>query len=307
MNIMKTYLHSLLKSLGLTAGLDAALLLLLYTACPVTVLKIGQAGLMGGVILLLLIASCLYALISVHRRRELLFCLAVSFLLHVIASVASVLVYGNRLSYFWPGHSDMAWLLFFVLIVTVWCLTVSVITIIRYIRMSATRREETKHIQHASLGLRMETDPVTPARARLIATLKGFTWTIGFYILTGFLLEMLKEMSIAETILSYVAFPCLWCLMGIVYGYVDRPNRVAFTLSVTVTHILLCAATMVFLLPSNVTKHVGYALLYLDSILMDPFNHPEQLLLVAEFLSVWVIALIYGIGHRRKKYTESIV
>lgn len=300
---MKTYLRSFLKSLGLTAGLDVILLLLLYSASPVTILEIGQAGLMCSVILLLLIASCLYALISVHRRRELWFCLAISFTLHMIASVASVLVYGNRLSYFWPGRSDMAWLLFLVLIVTVWCLTVSVITVIRHIRMSAARREEMKQIERASRGLCMETDPLTPARARLIAVLKGMTWTVGFYVLTGILFEMLKTMSIAETILSYVAFPCLWCLGGVIYGYVDKPNRTAFTLSVAVTHILLCAATMAFLLPSNVTENAGYALLYLDGLLMTPFDSPEQLLLIAEFLSVWGIVLVYGIGHKPKQHT----
>lgn len=297
---MKTYLRSILKSLGLTAGLDGALLLLIYLLSPTVTRKIGQAALLCATILLLVAAVCLYSRITAVRPRELWYCLAVSLPLHVIASVVSVLIYGNRLSSYWPGMLDLAWFVFLLLILTAWCVSVCAVTLFRHLRMSAAHREETRQVQKASLGLRPRIPSVSPVRARMIATLKGMAWTLGFYSLTGLLLELLKALSIADTLLAYVAFPCLWCGMAVAYGLVNAPGRGAFTLSVSLTHILLCAAVMVFLLPSNVTKHMGYALLYLDSVLTDPFSHPEQCLLIAEFLSVWVIVMIYGVGRRKK-------
>ena len=298
---MKLYLRSILKSLCLTAGLDGALLLLIYLLSPAVMLEIGQAALLCAVILLLAVAVCLYGRIPVRRRRELWYCLAVSLPLHTVASVVSVLIYGNRLSGYWPGSMDLAWLVLLVLILSAWGLSVCAITLSRHARMSEARREENRRIQKASRGLRPEITSVSPARARLITVLKGAAWTLGFYTLTGLLLDLLKELSIADTLLAYAAFPCLWCGMAAAFGRaIPSARRGAFTLSVSLTNILLCTAVMVFLIPSNVTRHVGYALLYLDGVLTNPFGHPEQLLVIAEFLLVWVTVAACGIGRRKK-------
>ena len=113
-------------------------------------------------------------------------------------------------------------------------------------------------------------------------------------------MEILLAWGIAETILSYVAFPCLWCLMAVTYRLPKCQNRTAFTLSVAITHLLFCTGVMLFLLPSNVTRHIGYALLYLDGVLTQPYDHVEQLLILEQFLAVWLILPLYGIGTKQK-------
>lgn len=299
--MMKTYVSCLLKALGLTVGLNGALLLFLYMGSPLAGYEIGQVILFAGVTILLIIATCLYATMRVHNASDHWVSMAVSLPAHLIAAVVSVLIYGNRLSSFWPGGVDLAWFLFLVLIVAVWGLTVFFVTLVRVLRLQATAREEKRQAKLAKEGYRLETTPITPARARLLATLKGMVWALAFHLISGLLLELLREIGIAETILSYAAFPFAWCLAAAAYGLLDRRNRVAFALAVALTHLLFCTAVMLFLLPANVTQHVGYALLYLDKVLTKPYENAEQLLILIQFLSVWLIMLIFGIGHRNKK------
>ncbi len=298
---MKIFRSPLWKALGLTVALSLALTLFLYTAAPLAEAPIGQAILFLGVALLQVTATCLYARIPFEKRRSLWLSAAVALPVHLILSIASVLVYADRLTSNWPGSDYfLTWLLFLLLSLSVWCISVCTVTLLRHLRLSAHGREERRRIQKASSGLRPVISAVSPARARLIAVLKGASWTLGLYVLTGLLLELLTALSIADTVLSFVAFPSLWCILAVVYGLTCQPNRGFFTLSVSLTHILLCAVIMVFLIPSNVSVHPGYALLYLDSVLTSPMDHPEPLLLIAEFLLVWAIVIAHSVRRPKK-------
>lgn len=297
---MKIFRSPIWKALGLTVALNLALTLFLYTAAPLAETPIGQTVLILGVVLLQVVAACLYAGIRFDKRRSLWLSLAAALVIHLILSVVSVFIYADRLAGNWPGSNYfLTWLLFLLLALSVWWVSVCTVTLLRHVRLGAPGREERLRIRKASAGLRPVIPTVSPARVRLIAALKGGAWTLGFYVLTGLLLELLTAMSVADTILSFVAFPCLWCIMAVVYGFICQPNRGICTLWVSLTHILLCTVIMVFLIPSNVSVHPGYALLYMDNVLTSPMDHPEQLLLIAEFLSVWVTVITHGV--RRPK------
>lgn len=296
---MKIFRSPIWKALGLTVALSLALTLFLYTAAPLAEAPIGQAILFLGVALLQVAAACLYGGIPFDKRRSLWLSLAAVLATHLILSMVSVFLCADRLAGNWPGSNYfLTWLLFFLLALSVWWISVCTVTLFRHFRMGAARRDELRKIEYASRGLRAETTPTTPARTRLVSTLWGLAWILGFYILTGLLLELLTAMSVADTILSYVAFPCLWCIMAAAYRYLRVCHTAVLTVTVSIANPVLLAAIMLFLFPSNVTLHVGYALLYLDSVLTAPFEHPEQLLLLAEFLSIWVILPLCGRRHR---------
>ena len=298
---MKQYIASILKALGLTVGLNVGLLLFLRLAAPLAMIEIGQVILLGVVILMQITAACLYAAIPTPAVRTVWLCVITALPLHLMAAIASALVYGNRLSSFWPGSFDLAWLVFLILITVPWALMVVAIALARTVRMGIRVLEEKRQAKQAAAGFCTETEAISPARARFIAGLKGLIWVLAFHILTGILLEILVAMDIADTLLGYTAFPCLWCLMAAVYGLLDGQNRVTFGLSVAITHILVFALVMLFLIPANVTQHVGYALLYLDGVLTQPYEHVEQLLILIQFLMVWPILLIFGIAHGHRK------
>lgn len=298
---MKHYLSPLLKSLGITVGLDGALLLFIYAATPLTEIAIGQALLFGGVTLLLLTAVCLYAAVPAERRRSLWLSLAVSVPVHLILSVVSVLVYGNRLSAYWPGSSDLAWLLFLLITVAAWVVTTFTLTMIRSARIGSALREGKRQIRRAEQGSRLETAPISPARSLLLAILKGVLWVLWLHVLTGLLLELLWQAGVADTMLSYVAFPCLWCLMAAAYGCMHVQNRFSFTLSVAVSHLICFLGIMLFLIPANITEHPYYALKYLDDMITDPFGHPEELMILVLFFAVWIILAVFSIANRKRK------
>ncbi|MBQ9151186.1 MAG: hypothetical protein IJX72_02960 [Clostridia bacterium] len=302
---MKTYLHPILKALGLTVALDGMLMLFIYVAAPLAILEIGQAFLFGGLTLLLTAATCLYANISVEKRRSLWLSLAVAAPAHLILSVISILVYTNRLASNWPGSDYfLTWLLFLLLSLTVWWIAIFSITVTRSSRIGGAAREQKRRIRLAQKGFRPETAPLTPGRARAIAILKGVLWVLWLHILTGLFLEFFTEIGVANTILSYVAFPALWCVMAAVYGLLDGHNRTAFTLSVAITHLVCFFLVMLFLLPGNILEHPYYAVKYLDDVISDPFGHSEQLMILMLFLLVWVVMGIFGAARRKARASD---
>ena len=302
---MKTYLHPILKALGLTAALDLTLVLFLCAAAPMANLPIGQVFLFGGVALLPIAATCLYAGITVEKRRSLWISLTAALPAHLILSVVSVFVYANRLAENWPGSDYfLTWLLFLLLCVTTWSMSILAVTVIRSARIGSRVKAEKKRIRQEMRGLRLEVSSLSPGKARTIAALKGALWVLWLYCATGAVLTWYTQAHVADTILSYVTFPCLWCVLAIVYRFLHTHNRVAVTVSAAITNLVVLAAVMVFLIPANVKTHAGYALLYLDTVLTDPFSHPEQLLVLFQFLLVWVILILTGATQRKPQDTN---
>ena len=302
---MKTYLYPILKALGLTVALDLTLVLFLFAAAPMANLNIGQAFLFGGVALLLVAATCLYAGITAEKRRSLWLSLAAALPTHLILSVASVFVYADRLASNWPGSDYfLTWLLFLLLSLSTWAVSILAVTIVRSARIGSHAKEEKERIRQETRGFRLEVSPLSPTKARSLAALKGSLWVLWLYVATGLLLEWYTQVRIADTILSYVTFPCLWCIMATVYRFLRTHNRSTVTVSAAITNLVVFAAVMLFLIPANVKVHAGYALLYLDNVLTDPFSHPEQLLVLMQFLLVWVILIITGATQRKTKDTS---
>ncbi len=303
--IMKTYLYPILKALGLTVALNGMLTLFIYAAAPMANVNIGQVVLFGGVALLLVAATCLFANIAAEKRRSLWLALAVAFPAHLILSLISVFVYADRLASNWPGSDYfLTWLLFLLLSLTVWWIAVFAVTVTRSARIGEGVREAKRQIKRAQKGFRLETAPISPARARMLAILKGVLWVLWLHILTGLFLEFFTETGVADTILSYVAFPALWCVMAAIYGLLHEKNRTAFTLSAAVTHLVCFVFVMLFLLPKNIREHPYYALKYLDDVITDPFGHPEQLMILILFLLVWMVMAIFGLAHRKAKIPD---
>jgi hypothetical protein len=302
---MKTYLYPILKALGLTAALDLTLVLFLVAAAPMANLNIGQVFLFRGVALLSVAATCLYAGITVEKRRSLWLSLVAALPTHLILSVASVLVYADRLASNWPGSDYyLTWLLFLLLCLAIWSISITAITIARSARIGSRAKEEKKRIRRETRGFRLVVSPQSPAKARTIAALKGSLWVLWLYVATGLLLEWYTQVRIADTILSYITFPCLWCIMATVCRFLRTHNCSTVTISAAITNLVVFAAVMLFLIPANVKVHAGYALLYLDNVLTDPFSHPEQLLVLMQFLLVWVILIITGATQRKTKDTS---
>lgn len=301
---MKTYLYPILKALGLTAALDLALALFLFAAAPMANLNIGQVILFGGVTLLMAIATCLYAGIAAEKRRSLWLSLAAALPAHLILSIAAVLVYANRLASNWPGSDYfLTWILFLLLCLATWSISILAVTVMRSARIGSRAKAEKKRIRQEMRGLRLEVSPPSPGKARAIASFKGALWVLWLYSITGAVLVWYTQARVADTILSYVTFPCLWCIMATVYRFLRTHNRTAITVSAAITNLAVFAAIMLFLIPANVKIHAGYALLYLDNVLTDPFSHPEQLLVLIQFLLVWVILILTSITQRKEKHT----
>lgn len=234
---MKTYLYPILKALGLTAALDLTLVLFLVAAAPMANLNIGQVFLFGGVALLSVAATCLYAGITVEKRRSLWLSLVAALPTHLILSVASVLVYADRLASNWPGSDYyLTWLLFLLLCLAIWSISITAITIARSARIGSRAKEEKKRIRRETRGFRLVVSPQSPAKARTIAALKGSLWVLWLYVATGLLLEWYTQVRIADTILSYITFPCLWCIMATVCRFLRTHNRSTVTFSAAITN-----------------------------------------------------------------------
>ncbi len=298
---MKTYFFPILKSILLTAALNVAIIAFMFVFGPVVQVDLGQIITLGGVTLFSIIGVSMFATIRAEKRRSLWLALLVSLPLHPAIALGGVAVYGRKLALAWPGDNDLSRVLFYIMILMSWMLPILVITIVRSARLGAAYREEKNRVALAEKGFYMETAKISKARARLIAYIKGAVWVFSFHLASGLLLELLRILRISTSMIAYVTFPAILCLVAAAYGLLDRPNRGMFAISVAVNHILFCGVVMLFLLPGNVTKHIYYALKYLDNVLTAPYENIEQILILVPFLSVWFIMIIFAIGHRKSK------
>ena len=298
---MKTYFFPILKSILITALLNAAIIAFMFVFSPIVQVDLGQIITLGGVTLCSIMGVCMFANIRAEKRRSLWLALLVSLPIHPAIALGGVAVYGRKLAIAWPGDQDLSRVLFYILILVSWMLPILVITIVRSARLGAAYREEKRRIALAAEGLCMETAKISKARARLIAYIRGAVWVFSFHLVSGLLLEILQRLGISTSMIAYITFPAALCLMAAAYGLFDRPNRGMFAISVAINHLLFCGMVMVFLLPSNVTQNIYYALKYLDIVLTEPYQNIEQILIVVPFLSVWFIMIIFAIGHRKSK------
>ena len=298
---MKTYFFPILKSILITAVLNAAIIAFMFVFSPIVQVNLGQIITLGGVTLCSIMGVCMFANIRAEKRRSLWLALLVSLPIHPAIALGGVAVYGRKLAIAWPGDQDLSRVLFYILILVSWMLPILVITIVRSARLGAAYREEKRRIALAAEGLCMETAKISKARARLIAYIRGAVWVFSFHLVSGLLLEILQRLGISTSMIAYITFPAALCLMAAAYGLFDRPNRGMFAISVAINHLLFCGMVMVFLLPSNVTQNIYYALKYLDIVLTEPYQNIEQILIVVPFLSVWFIMIIFAIGHRKSK------
>ena len=298
---MKTYFFPILKSILITALLNAAIIAFMFVFSPNVQVNLGQIITLGGVTRCSIMGVCMFANIRAEKRRSLWLALLVSLPIHPAIALGGVAVYGRKLAIAWPGDNDLSRVLFYILILVSWMLPILVITIVRSARLGAAYREEKRRIALAAEGLCMETAKISKARARLIAYIRGAVWVFSFHLVSGLLLEILQRLGISTSMIAYITFPAALCLMAAAYGLFDRPNRGMFAISVAINHLLFCGMVMVFLLPSNITQNIYYALKYLDIVLTEPYQNIEQILIVVPFLSVWFIMIIFAIGHRKSK------
>lgn len=297
-----TTLRAILRAIIITVGLN-----LLYAGVMILFSHLvhresGQALLFLTVTLLLLVAVCLFAAIPTTKRSALWACFGVSSALHVILTVVAVLLGGTQLSEAWPGYDNLAWLLLALMSLAVWYTSIFVITVVRSRRIGKVIRDEKWQVKsarkYAKKGYRKEWQTLGPARARFLAILRGSLLVLWFHLLTGLSFALLDEWGLAETMLGYVTFPLLWCLLAAAYGLHDRENRVSYALSAALCNLLGFLLSTTLLTIAN-TPSIRYRfILQLDSVLTEPFENPEQLLSLGIFLSVWIAMLIFGIGHR---------
>ena len=295
---MKKKLFALLKALFITLGLYVLLTVAIDHMSNTVHEKIGQALLFMTVTLLLVLAVCLFAAIPTNSRGILWGCFGIAYGFGTVLSVVSVILYGGKLSARWPGAGNMAWLLFLLISLATW--TVAVITICRSARIGREVRENNRQIKRMRKGFSKEYPSVSKGRAGFYAAVKGFLWVMWFHTLTGLLLFGLMALDAENTILSYVSFPILWCLMAALYGGLDRPCRGVFALFAALSNLLFFAASSYFCMLVHTEPHKYRVILHLDSILTEPFDNPEQLLAIAIFLSVWIAMIVFAVGHRRR-------
>lgn len=292
---------SILKSLGITAGMNLLLLGILLLFSRMVHREIGQALLFLSVTLLLTLGVCLFATIPAVGRGILWGCMGISLGLHLILSIVVGFTGGTALTEHWPGRNNMAGLLFMVISLSVWFISVFVITVSRSRRRGRALRAEKRNVKYASKGYTKEWQTLSPARSRFLAILRGFLAVLWSYTLTGVIFELCRDFNWADTMLGYVAFPLLWCLMAASYGKHDREHRVAYALSANVTNLLLFLLSTWLLTLAN-TPSIRYRfVLQLDSVLTSPFENPEQLLAIGIFLTGLIAAVVFGVGHRTKK------
>lgn len=303
---MKTYFFPILKSILITVALNVAIIAFMFVFSPIVRVDLGQIITLGGVTLCSIMGVCMFANIRAEKRRSLWLALLVSLPIHPAIALGGVAVYGRKLAIAWPGDNDLSRVLFYALILISWMLPILVITIVRSARLGGAFREEKRRVALAAEGFYMKTAEISKARARLIAYIRGAVWVFSFHLASGLLLELLQRLRISTSMIAYVIFPTVLCLMAAAYGLFDRPNRGMFAFSVAIHHILFCGMVMVFLLPANITQHIYYALKYLDIVLTEPYQNIEQILIVVPFLSVWFIMIIFAIGHRKSKQFSPI-
>ncbi|MBQ7910728.1 MAG: hypothetical protein IJ363_08085 [Clostridia bacterium] len=299
---MKHFL-SILKALGITAGLDILMTGALYLFSHMVHRELGQALLFLTVTLLLITGVCLFAAIRVQAKGILWACMGVSFPTHLILSIVMTLTAGKALSDEWPGGmgNNLAQLLILLMSLAVWYVGIFAVTATRSRRATKAVREEKRQVKRAKKGYRKEWQTLTPARARLVAVLRGGLWVVWLHLLTTLLYEGLNEAGLEDTMLSYIAFPLLWSLMAARCVLYDRDRRGAYALSAAVSNLVFFLIPTALLTVVNTPAHKFRFVLHLDSILTEPLNNPEQMLVIGVFLTVWVAMIVFGIGHRKKK------
>lgn len=298
---MKRNLFALLKSLGITVGLDLLFMGIFLLFSHMVHKESGQALLFLCVTLLLAVGVCLFATIRTDRRGILWASLGISVTTHLILTIVVALVGGTRLSEAWPGYNNLAWLLMALLSLAVWDISVFTVTVIRSNCLGRAAREEKRQVKRAKKGYQKEWQTVSPSRARLLAILRGLALVLWLHLATGLLYTLLTNAGAADTMLSYIAFPTLWCILAAAYGLRDRENRVAYGLTVAVSNVILFILPTYFLMLENTPTHKFRFVLHLDSVLTAPLSNPEQMLAIGIFLTVWVAMIVFGAGNKRKK------
>lgn len=302
---MKNKAFALLRALGITAGLDALLLCATLLFSHMVHRESGQALLFLCVTLLLVAAVCLFAVIPAESRSTLWACMGISLAVHLILSVAVAIVGGVRLSEQWPGRDNLAWLLMLLMSLVPWTVAVFTLTAVRSGRLSRAIREEHRQVRRAKKGYRKEWQTLSPARAITLAVLRGILSVLWLHVLTGLVSILLDSWELSNTMLSYIAFPTLWCLMATAYGLRDRENRLAYALSAAVSNLVLFALpTLLLSVRDTPLLYSARLTYYLHELWENPFSYPEQMLAIGVFLTVWIAMLMFGVGHRKKRHTR---
>ena len=298
---MKKNLLALLKSLCITVGLDLLLAGLFLLFSHMVHRESGQALLFLCVTLLLAVGVCLFATIKTDHRGILWASMGISLTTHLILTIVVALAVGTKLSDAWPGYNDLAWLLMALLSLAAWDVSVFTVTAVRSSRLGQASREEKRQVKRARKGYSKEWQTIPPSRARLLAILRGLALVLWLHLATGLLFALLTHSGAADTMLSYIAFPTLWCLLAAAYGLHDREERVAYGLTVAIANVVLFILPTYFLMLENTPTHKFRFILHLDSVLTAPFSDPEQMLAIGMFLTVWVAMAVFGAGHRGRK------
>ena len=292
-------LYSIPKALAVTAGLDLLLLGILLLFTHMVHKESGQALLFLTITLLLTTGICLFAVIPVRGRGMLWACMGVSLPLHTTLSVVTALVTGSKLSDAWPGSGDLAWLLILLMSLAVWHIGIFTVTVVRSRRRGKALREEQRNVKRASKGYTKEWQTLTPARGRTLAILRGALWVMWIHLLTFLFIAWFMNEGLEDTVLSYVSFPVLWSLMAAFYGLRGAEHRVAYTLSAAITNVLLFLLPTTLLTVAGTPVHKYRFVLHLDSVLTNPLDNPEQMLVIGVFLTVWVAMIVFGVGHKK--------
>ena len=300
---MKFFKSSMGKALGIAVGFNASVFLLLRFGAPLAALLIGQLALISGTISLLLAAVCLYASLEFRRVRSPWLCLLAFLPAQLLLAFIAFVYYQDRLSLCWPG-ADRSALMLLIMTLLPWVLLLLPITITQAVRAGEPKRKERKK---AKKGYTIEPDPVSPARGRFLDVMRGILWVLWFHTLTGLILEIVRASTSTGTIAAYVVFPCLWCLLAVVYAFTKPYRPAAFTLSVSLTHLICSVLFAVFMLPAYVLQSKTKTATYFKLFLTNPYEKIHELMLVTLFVALWIVILICGIARtcsaRRKRRT----
>ena len=291
----------MLKSLCVTVGLNLLLLGVFLLFSHMVHEELGQALLFLVTSLLLCVGVCLFASIRTDSRGILWASMGISTVTHLILTIVVAIIGGTKLSEAWPGYNNLAWLLLALLSLAVWDISILVITAVRSHRLGAAAREAKRQVKRARRGYTLEPQTLTPSRARSLAVLRGLCWVFWLHLATGLLFALLVNWDLAETMVGYISFPTLWCLMAAAYGLGKRENPVAHGLTVAVSNLILFILPTFLLTLENTPTHKLRFILHLDSVLTAPFDNPEQMLAIGVFLTVWVAMAVFGAGKRRRE------
>lgn len=299
---MKHYFFPALKALCITVGLNGALLGYIALFTLLVEEPVFQALLFFCIVICPAVAVCLFANIHAEKRRTLWLCAAVSLPLHVFLSIGSMLLYGFIMASVWS--SDLAPILVMLMAVVPWVVAVLAITVIRSWGIGRKKREAKRQLRRISKGFSRITLPVSPARSGFAAVCRGILWAVWLHLSTGLLFVLLQKTGIAETMLSYVAFPVLWCLAAAAYGLFDRPRRLAFTLSAGISHLILtlfCGVWLTAVYSVRLEDFYMSSSSLLASLFYSPFQYAEGLITVTVFCIGIIAITVFSIGHKPRK------